>query len=105
MTNEIKEALTHPFAWLFGAGASVGGVLASVGTDPATAIAASAGLVADMSSTLFTALSILAFTIAPNFDWLPTDWLKIAAIVVGAIFVLTLVDKVWESLKDRLGGA
>ena len=65
-------------------------------------IVAVTGAVAANAGTLFTALSIPAFTIAPRLSWLPQGPLTAATIVVGGVYVLTLLDRVVERIEMRL---
>jgi hypothetical protein len=51
--------------------------------------------------TLFTALSVSGFTLAPRVEWLPAEPLTAAAIAVGGLYVLRLLNRVWNDFKNE----
>ena len=52
--------------------------------------------------TVFTALSISGFTIAPELAWLPEDTLTTLTLVVAGLYVLKLLDRLADQIKQRL---
>lgn len=94
--DEFREVVTHPIATASALVALVASVLNVPFIDAVVGVAwANAG-------TLFTVLSVSGFTLAPEVPWLPAEPLTIAALVAGALFVATQLDKLAESLTERL---
>jgi predicted cobalt transporter CbtA len=94
--NSAVEILLHPATVAMSLVATIGHALQF------DLVVAITGAVAANAGTLFTALSIPAFTLAPRIGWLPQGPLTAAAIVVGGVYVLTLLDRVVESIQMRL---
>lgn len=87
-------------------------------TDPVTVILATLGAIAHALgvgwvqavvsvlwtnvSTLFTALSVSGFTLAPQVAWIPEGPVTTAALVAGAAYVLKLADKMIDKIQAKL---
>lgn len=54
------------------------------------------------AGTLFTVLSVSGFTLAPNIPWIPGNPLNVAALLAGALFVATQLNKLAEAFAERL---
>lgn len=51
--------------------------------------------------TLFTAFSVSGLTLAPRVEWLPEGPLTAAALALGALYVLRLLNRVWVDFKQE----
>lgn len=96
LTESFRETLTHPITGLTAAFAFVANVLSIPFVDAIWAV------LWNNAGTLFTVLSVSGFTLAPKVPWLPGEPLTIAALVAGALFVATQLDKLAEAFADRL---
>jgi hypothetical protein len=102
--EDVREAVENPVSWLLAFFASAATVIGAIAIDPTGSVVAISALVLDMSTTLFTALSIAAFTIAPNVDipgWL-ADGLVAGALFMGLLAILKILSSVWDRLKDEV---
>lgn len=96
----LENALTHP----------AGLVLSTFTAFTATALGlAQAGLLVQVwawfvgnSPALFTASSIIGFTIAPNVPWLPAGPLIGVAILTGAVFAGWKLWGAFQNLRKRI---
>jgi|GEM_PF-6198205 len=93
---ELRELLTQPVAVATAAGGALLQLLGVTWLDPAVSV-----LFANIG-TLFTALSISGFTIAPELAWLPEDTLTTLTLIVAGLYVLKLLDSLADQLKQRL---
>lgn len=100
--KEIEGALRNPIAWTVGGIVSVLTVLATIGFDPFGITAGLLSVVFTQATSLFTAGSILGFTIAPNVDWIPAMPFQLLAIAFGIVVVGKILDRVWDSFKARV---
>ncbi|MFW6041965.1 MAG: hypothetical protein ACOC8M_03100 [Guyparkeria sp.] len=96
--------LHDPDRWVMGALGSAGAVLGAIAFDPTGAALAIITTTAQNADILFTVTSIFGFTVAPEVPrfqaWVP--YLQGAAIGFGVLFALTLLDRFWDDLKERL---
>lgn len=105
MTKEqIEEIIRHPVSWIAAGVGTLLGVIGTVAFDPTGSFAAILALLFDMSTTLFTALSIMAFTVLPNVPVPQTvvDLAVAGAIFMGILAVVRILAKVGGRLKSRL---
>jgi hypothetical protein len=90
--------------WVLGGLGSLTAVLGAIAFDPTGAVVAILATVASSADILFTVFSIFGFTVAPEVprfaDWAP--YLQGAAIGFGILFALTLLDRFWDNLMERL---
>lgn len=91
----LKEILTNPASLVSYLIAVVGAA-----TNPAIIDALISTIWVDVS-TLFTAASVSAFTLAPNLGW-STTLLEPAALLLGALLILKLLLKVFDSFEERV---
>jgi len=92
----LKELLTQPVTVATSAGLAIAHVLGIGWIDPVITV-----VLANIP-TIFTALSISGFTLAPEVAWLPEETLTTLALVAGGIYVLTLVDRVIDQIQTRM---
>jgi uncharacterized metal-binding protein len=92
----VKELLTKPVTVATSAGVGLAHGLGITWLDPLVSV-----LLANLS-TLFTALSITGFTIAPEVAWLPEETLTTLALVVAGLYVATLLDSLLDKLQTKL---
>lgn len=97
MTSKLKKWVGGAIASAIGAGAfflahpiAFGGALTNV-------------MFADAAS-LFTALSIMGFTVAPELPSIPAGAFQSLALVFGVIVVVKTAERIWDSLEKRLYG-
>jgi hypothetical protein len=94
--HSAMEILAHPLTVTSSAVAGLGHLL------NVDVIVAITGAVAANAGTLFSAISIPAFTLAPRLAWLPEGPLTAAALVSGGIYALTLLDRAVGRITNRL---
>jgi hypothetical protein len=92
----IKELLTQPVAVATATGGALLQLLGVTWIDPLASV-----LFANIG-TLFTALSISGFTIAPELAWLPEDTLTTLTLVAAGLYVLKLLDRLADQLRQKL---
>lgn len=97
MTSKLKK-------WIAGGIASVTGVVAYIISNPMSFGGAFANVMIADPMSMFTAFSILGYTVAPEIPSLPAGAFKALAILFGVIAVVKILDSIWESLKRRLMG-
>lgn len=100
--ERVKKAIEHPLSWFAAGVASVLSVFGAIAFDPTGSVAAIIALGFDVSTTIFGALSIAAFTLAPNLDSVPLwleDLLVVLAIIFGILAFLKIMTGVWDRLK------
>lgn len=93
---ELKQLLTQPAAVATALGGALLQLLGVTWIDPFIGV-----LFANIG-TLFTALSISGFTIAPEVAWLPEDTLTTLTLVAAGVYVLKLLDRFADQLGDKL---
>lgn len=100
----VHDLFRDPINWLLGGLTGFLSVLGAVAADPTGGVAAALTTLINQAGTLSTVTSILGFTVAPNLPNLSpyANILQGAAIVFALLFVATLVDSVYENLKERL---
>lgn len=98
----VRRVLSNPLSWVAGIIMSLLGVAASLGVDPITGGIIVATVVWNNAMTMFTATTILGFTIGPELDFLNAKPFQAAAIILGFIVVGQTVDKVWGRIKTRV---
>jgi len=92
----IKQLLTDPLSVALGVGAAVGHALGIKW------VVAVTGAVWTQVGTLFTAISISSYTLAPELGWLPEGPLQAVALTLGAMYVLKLILSSAGRIDDRL---
>jgi hypothetical protein len=92
----VKELLTKPVTVATSVGIAIAHALGVAWVDPFISV-----VLANIS-TIFTALSISGFTLAPEVAWLPQETLTTLALVAGGLYVLRLVDRVIDQLATQL---
>lgn len=92
----MKDILTQPIAVATATGGALLQLLGVTWIDPFASV-----LLANIG-TLFTALSISGFTIAPEVAWIPEDTLTTLTLIAAAVYVLKLLDSFADQLKERL---
>lgn len=96
MALSLSDVVRHPMTLATALVGSLGGLLhVDVFVAVWSALWMSLG-------TLFPAVSITAFTLGPEVDFLPVETLKIAAIVLGALYVLKLLSQAYANFEKRL---
>lgn len=95
-SERIKDLITSPFTVV---ASVVGSVLAIDPTFPITLGA----VVWAQAGTLFTAVSISAFTVVPNVPWLaPLEhYFVAAALGFAGVYITKLVYQFWGSVKSK----
>lgn len=93
---ELTDILTQPVAVATAVGGALLQLLGVTWIDPFVGV-----LFANIG-TLFTALSISGFTIAPEVAWLPEDTLTTLTLVAAGVYVLKLLDRFADQLGDKL---
>ncbi|AGF91284.1 hypothetical protein DJ71_09250 [Halorubrum sp. E3] len=93
---DLTDILTQPVAVATAAGGALLQLLGVTWLDPFVSV-----VLANIG-TLFTALSISGFTIAPEVAWLPEDTLTTLTLVAAGVYVLKLLDSFADQLKQRL---
>lgn len=88
--------------WVSGALTGLFGVLSALLFDPTGFGAALLTTIWQQAGTLFTVTSIAGFTLASEVPQLPARQLQLAAIGFGVVFALTLLDRFWDNLEERL---
>lgn len=97
----MTEILKNPLAWGSGVFGSMLGSM-YLFADPFTLFVVFFEVVFSNATSLFTAFSILGFTIAPEVPALPTGLFKAAALVLGVIVVVKILDRVFDNVIERL---
>lgn len=100
--NQVREALSNPLSWVVGTVGSILAVSASLGVDPITGGIIIGTVIWSNATTIFTATTILGFTIAPEIGFLPEQSFQVAAIVVGFMVVGQVLAKLWDRVKTRV---
>lgn len=97
MPEELVDGLQNPTA-------VVGSLVAfAVGLLQPPLVDAVLATVWAQSGTLFTGLSIFAFTMCSELPFLARcGWVETAALVAGAVFLLKLASTVWTNFEARL---
>jgi len=90
------EILTHPLTVAASMATAIGQALGI------KYVVAVTGVVWAQVSTVFTALSVSAFTLAPEIPWLPREPLMAASLIIGGLYVLKLGDRVLDRIEARL---
>lgn len=90
---EFKKLLTDPIAVAVTFGIALMHALGLGFIDPLLAV-----LWANLPN-LFTASSIAGLTLAPRVEWLPSEPLTLLAIVLGALYVLRLLYRVYRDFE------
>ncbi len=93
---ELTDILTQPAAVATALGGALLQLLGVAWIDPFIGV-----LFANIG-TLFTALSIAGFTIAPEVGWLPEGTLTTLTLVAAGLYVLKLLDSFVDQLQQRL---
>jgi hypothetical protein len=101
--KSVRKAVKQPIAWVAGGLLSVTTVAFSFGVEPITAVVVVLTVLYNNAMTLFTASSIMGFTVAPELGIAETPF-KIAAIVLGFMVVGQVASQVWGKIAARLGG-
>ncbi|MFD1634626.1 hypothetical protein ACOZ4L_02710 [Haloplanus ruber] len=96
MDEPISSFLTDPLTVAVSLAAALGHALG------VTWIQAFVAVLWANVSTLFTALSITGWSLAPRVAWLPEGPLTAAALVAGGAYVLKLIDRVYDQMENRL---
>lgn len=102
--DRIERALRHPVSWVIGGIVSVATVFSAIGLHPVAAGADIVAVILGNATNLFTGLSILGFTIAPNVS-LFAGWvwaIQGFAIFMGVIVVGKIVMLIWDRFKSRV---
>lgn len=92
----------RPIAWVYSAIASVLAVFGFLAQDPTGTMAAIFSVAIADATSLFTALSILGFTVAPE-TGLPEVTIQRIALLFGLIVVAKILNDVIDSITDRIG--
>lgn len=100
--DRIETALRNPIAWVSSGIISVITVMVSIGFDPFGIVATVLTVIFSQATNLFTAGSIMGFTVAPEISWLPAWPIQAAAIGLGLIVVGKIVSGVWDRFKARV---
>jgi hypothetical protein len=93
---EIKELLTEPKAVATATGGALLQLLGVTWVDPVASV-----VIANIG-TVFTALSISGFTIAPEVAWIPEGALTKLTLLAAAVYVLKLLDSLSDQLKQKI---
>ncbi|WP_049982039.1 hypothetical protein [Halorubrum sp. BV1] len=93
---ELRDLLTQPTAVATATGGALLQLLGVTWLDPVASV-----VVANIG-TVFTALSISGFTIAPEVAWLPEEMLTKLTLLAAAVYVVTLLDRLSDQLKQKL---
>lgn len=93
---EIRELLTEPRAVATATGGALLQLLGITWLDPVASV-----VVANIG-TVFTALSISGFTIAPEVAWIPEGALTKLTLLAAAVYVVKLLDSLSDQLKQKL---
>jgi len=97
LRESLKSVAAHPLAKATGVSALVGAII------KLPLVVALVGTLWAQLGTLFTALSVTAFSIAPRVPFIPTGLAQNTALVVGGLFVVKLVAvKVLHSLYKEI---
>lgn len=96
MGKQISSYLTDPVTVALSLGAALGHAL-GIGWIQAVVAVLWANV-----STLFTALSITGWSLAPRVPWLPEGPLTAMALVAGAAYVTKLADKIIDQIQVKL---
>lgn len=102
--DTVRSAVSDPLSWIAGAVISGLAVVASFGVEPITAIVVVVTVLYNNAMTLFTASSILGFTVAPEVAWIPEGTFQAAAIILGLMVVGQIGAQVWDKIVDRMEG-
>lgn len=100
--DQIENVLRHPISTVIGGITSMAGVALAAGLDPVSFAAAVAQVAGMQAMNLFTAFSILGFTIGGELSFVPSGTFKALALVFGAIVVWKLLNGVYDSIKERM---
>lgn len=92
----VTEILKNPFTIAIGAATALGHFL---GIGPITAVVSVLWM---NISTLFTALSIAGLTLGPELAWIPEAELTALALIAGGLYVLKLLDRVFDQIQAKL---
>lgn len=93
---ELKQILTEPKAVATATGGALLQLLGVTWLDPVASV-----VVANIG-TVFTALSISGFTIAPEVAWIPEGALTKLTLLAAAVYVVKLLDSLSDQLKQKL---
>ncbi|TKX82047.1 hypothetical protein [Halorubrum sp. SD626R] len=93
---ELRELLTEPKAVATATGGALLQLLGVTWLDPVASV-----VVANIG-TVFTALSISGFTIAPEVAWIPEGALTKLTLLAAAVYVVKLLDSLSDQLKQKL---
>ncbi|WP_284007828.1 hypothetical protein [Haloarcula pelagica] len=96
--DSLREFATHPFS-LF---AAILTAIAQLFQVPF--VDAAFGVLVSQSGTLFTITSVAAGTFAPQVSWLPVEHLQVAALITGALYLLSKIKVVYMGFRKRLRG-
>lgn len=94
----VKEILEHPASLIAGLLGAVG-----IAVNPGVFVAF-AMTIWTSAGTLFTGLSILSFTVAPNVEALTpyAGMLQSAALIAAGVFLVKLAEQTHDNFEDRL---
>ncbi|TKX78437.1 hypothetical protein EXE53_21180 [Halorubrum sp. SD626R] len=93
---ELKHILTEPKTVATATGGALLQLLGVTWLDPVASV-----VVANIG-TVFTALSISGFTIAPEVAWIPEGALTKLTLLAAAVYVVKLLDNLSDELKQKL---
>lgn len=100
--DTVRKAVKDPLSWVAGAVFSAFAVAASFGVEPISAAVIVLTVLYNNAMTLFTASSILGFTVAPEVPWIPARFFEAVAILLGLMVVGQIGAQVWDKVVDRL---
>lgn len=94
----LRDLLEHPASL-------IAGLLGAIGIAVKPAVLIAAGMtVWSSAGTIFTGLSILSVTVAPNVGALApyTGLMQTAALAAAAVFLIKLTKKTYDNFENRL---
>ncbi|PSP31188.1 hypothetical protein BRC64_11205 [Halobacteriales archaeon QH_10_67_22] len=92
----VKDLLTDPLTVAIGVATAVGHAL---GIKFVVAISTA---VWTQLGTLFSALSIASWTLAPSVPWLSTQLLQTVALAIGGLYVLKRLYRATDTITERV---
>lgn len=98
----MTELLENPYSWIVGVLGSMSGVSYYFLSDPFALFSVVFEVILADAASLFTAMSILGFTVAPEVPSLPEGAFQAIALVLGVIVVVKILDGVFDRIVERL---
>jgi len=91
----LKDILTQPATVATSSGIAIANAIGLTWFDPLISV-----LLGNLN-TVFTALSVTGFTIAPEISWLPQDTLTTLTLAVAGLYVLKLLHSLLTKVADK----